>query len=162
MSHNSVGLQGLYQGSLYFFSFFYSAFTACNSPALFVWLCEQICFSLFVCLFLVVLFSAKCVIVCMRCVQVLCMWLVHLCYIVIVIPPPDKEGSRVCCGCRDQHFLYLGASWIWVMSFTPPALPHYSLDGTLCAPKSRWDLYVEVNIVYSTGTRTRNPQASNP
>jgi hypothetical protein len=29
-SHNSVGLQGLYQGQLYFFSYFYAVFIDCN------------------------------------------------------------------------------------------------------------------------------------
>jgi hypothetical protein len=72
----------------------------------------------------------------------------------------DKYGSRFPCpvkgkvvpvrhesvygsGCIDPHFLDLGTSWRWVVSFTPLSLytrrknPRYPLNWRLDGPKSR-------------------------
>jgi hypothetical protein len=63
-------------------------------------------------------------------------------------------------GCIDPHFLDLGISWRWVVSFMPLPLypwvksPRYSLDRRLVGPQ-RWSgRHGEVKILASTGTRT--------
>jgi hypothetical protein len=72
--------------------------------------------------------------------------------------------EHVCgCGCIDPHFLYLGTSWRWVVSFTPPPLyprgkcPRYLLDRRLGVPNNRSGRHGEEKILDSTGTRTPTP-----
>jgi hypothetical protein len=61
-------------------------------------------------------------------------------------------------GCIDPHFLDLGTSWRWVVSFTPlPRYPRYPFDTRLGGPQSRSGRYGKVKILYPTGTRTPAP-----
>jgi hypothetical protein len=68
----------------------------------------------------------------------------------------DVWGS----GCRDPHFLVLGTSWRWVVSFTP--LPLYPREGAPGAhfiggwvdPRAGLDDMEKWNSFYATGTRT--------
>jgi hypothetical protein len=73
------------------------------------------------------------------------------------------EGS----GCIDPHFLDLGTSWRWVVSFTP--LPLYpwgkspgTLDRRLGGPQSRSGRRGEENILDPTGTRNSDPSVVQP
>jgi hypothetical protein len=66
-------------------------------------------------------------------------------------------------GCIDPHFLDLGTSWRWVVSFTPrPLYPRYPLDRMLGEPWSRSGRRGEEQILAPTGTRTLNPRSSSP
>jgi hypothetical protein len=55
---------------------------------------------------------------------------------------PGHEGVRGS-GCINPHFLDLGISWRWVVSFTPRPIyprgksPRYPLNKRLCGPQSR-------------------------
>jgi hypothetical protein len=66
-------------------------------------------------------------------------------------------------GCIDPHFLDLGTSWRWVVSFTPLPLytreraPPYPFYSRLGGPQSRSERYGEVKIFYPTGTRDPAP-----
>jgi hypothetical protein len=66
-------------------------------------------------------------------------------------------------GCIDPHFLDLGISWRWVVSFTLLSRyllrksPGYPLDRRLGAPRSRSGRYGEVKILDPTRTRTLTP-----
>jgi hypothetical protein len=117
MSHKSIGLQGLYQGQIYFFSFFYAVSIGCNLQYLcrfvswFVLLC-------FVCLLLVVLLCViwvfvyvTCVFVYVTCVFVywlvyLCTWLVYLCFTVLLIMPPRKPDLHLEINLRIISHIY--------------------------------------------------------
>jgi hypothetical protein len=63
----------------------------------------------------------------------------------------------------DPHFLHLGTSWRWVVSFTPLPLypreraPRYPFYRRLGGLQSRSGRYGEVKIFYPTGTRTPAP-----
>jgi hypothetical protein len=87
LSHYSVGLQGLYQGSLYFFCFFYAVFIGCNmsfTVCVALWaglFCFVVC-----CLFLVVLFCVICVFECMW--RVYCVYDLSMC---VQYCPSDTE-----------------------------------------------------------------------
>jgi hypothetical protein len=80
---------------------------------------------------------------------------------------PCQEGVWSS-GCIDPHFLDLGTSWRWVVSFTPLPLysqgksPRYPLDRRLSEPQSRSGRFGEEKILDPTGTRTPNPQSSSP
>jgi hypothetical protein len=71
-------------------------------------------------------------------------------------------------GCIDPHFLDLGASWRWVVSFTPRPLyprrksPRYPLDRRLGGPQSRSGRRGADKILDLTGTRTPTPWSSSP
>jgi hypothetical protein len=83
MSQNSTGPQGLYQGWLYFFSFFYTVFIGCNMTFT---VCVAMWADLFFCVFLFVLV----VILCDMCICVWYVTCVFVCCIVVVILPPGK------------------------------------------------------------------------
>jgi hypothetical protein len=71
----------------------------------------------------------------------------------------DVWGS----GCIDPHFLDLGTSWRWVVSFTAlPLYPRYPFYRRLDGPQSRSGRYGEVKIFYPTGTRTPTPSIVQP
>jgi hypothetical protein len=76
----------------------------------------------------------------------------------------NHEGVRRS-GCIDPHFLALGSSWRWVVSFTLRVLypwgksPRYPLDRRLGGPQS---LSERGENFYPTGTRTPTPRSSNP
>jgi hypothetical protein len=69
-------------------------------------------------------------------------------------------------GCIDPHFLDLGTSWRWVVSFTPrPPYPQeksplYPLDRRLGGPHSWSGRHGEVKILASTRTRIPTPWSS--
>jgi hypothetical protein len=71
-------------------------------------------------------------------------------------------------GCIDPHFLDLGTSWRWVVSFTPLPLyprgksPRYPLDRRLGGPQSQSGRRGEVKILALTGTRTPTPWSTSP
>jgi hypothetical protein len=71
-------------------------------------------------------------------------------------------------GCIDPHFLELGTSWRWVVSFTPRPLYllweslRYPLDRRLGWPQSWSGRRGEEKIIYPTGTRTPTPRSSSP
>jgi hypothetical protein len=71
-------------------------------------------------------------------------------------------------GCIEPHFLDLGTSWRWVVSFTPRPLypwgksPRYPLDRRLGVPQSRSGRRGEEEILDPTGTRTPTPLSSSP
>jgi hypothetical protein len=71
-------------------------------------------------------------------------------------------------GCVDPHFLDLGASWRWVINFTPRPLyprgksPRYPLNRRLGGPHSRSGRFGEERILDPTGTRTPTPRSSSP
>jgi hypothetical protein len=67
MSHNSVGLQGLYQGYLYFVSFLYADIIGSNiTYTVYVAFCADLfVFVLFLCLLFVMFFCVIYVFVCM-------------------------------------------------------------------------------------------------
>jgi hypothetical protein len=71
-------------------------------------------------------------------------------------------------GCIDPHFLDLGTSWRWVVSFTPRSLyrrgrsPRYPLDRRLSGPQSQSGRFGEEKILGSTGTWTPTPRSSSP
>jgi hypothetical protein len=75
---------------------------------------------------------------------------------------------RMGCGCIDPHFLDLGTSWRWVVSFTPRPLypqgnsPRYPLDRRLDGPQSWSGRRGEDKILDPTGTRTPTPRSPNP
>jgi hypothetical protein len=75
---------------------------------------------------------------------------------------------RMGCGCIEPHFLDLGTSWRWVISFTPRPLyprrksPWYPLDRRLDGPQSRSGWHGQENILDPTGTRTATPLSSSP
>jgi hypothetical protein len=78
-----------------------------------------------------------------------------------------KKG-KVVPGCIDPHFLDLGTSWRWMVSFTPLPLyprgksPRYPLDRRLGGPQSRCWWRGEEKILDPTGTWTPTPQSSSP
>jgi hypothetical protein len=65
-------------------------------------------------------------------------------------------------GCIDPHFLDLGTSWRWVVSFTPrPLYPRgkslwYRLDRRLGGPQNQ-SVWCEEKILDPTGTWTLDP-----
>jgi hypothetical protein len=71
-------------------------------------------------------------------------------------------------GCIYPHFLDLGTSWRWVVSFTPWPLytrgksPQYSLDRRLGGPQSRSGRREEVKILIPNRTWTPTQQSSSP
>jgi hypothetical protein len=70
-------------------------------------------------------------------------------------------------GCIDPHFLDLGTSWRWVVSFTPRPLypcgePRYLLDWRLGRPQSRSGRHGKEKILDPTSTRTTTPPSSSP
>jgi hypothetical protein len=71
-------------------------------------------------------------------------------------------------GCIDSHFLDLGTSWRWVVSFTPRPLypreksPRYPLDRRLGGLQSRSGRFGEGKIFDPTGTRTPTPSIVQP
>jgi hypothetical protein len=89
--------------------------------------------------------------------------------------PPDMERKRKALrhegvwgsGCIDLHFLDVGTSWRWVVSFTPRSLylrgkrSHYPLDRRLGGPQS-WSGRCEEKILDLTGIRTPTPRSSSP
>jgi hypothetical protein len=66
----------------------------------------------------------------------------------------------------DPHFLDLGISWRWVVSFTPLLLYlrgkslRYPLYGRLGGPQSLSGQHAEEKILNSTGTRTPTLRSS--
>jgi hypothetical protein len=76
----------------------------------------------------------------------------------------DVWGS----GCIDPHFLDLGTSCRWVVSFTPLPLypcgksPRYSLDRRLGGPQNRSGRHGKVKVPSLTGTRSLTPWSSSP
>jgi hypothetical protein len=66
-------------------------------------------------------------------------------------------------GCIDSHFLDLGSSWRWVVSFSPlPLYPRYPLYSRLGGPQSRSGLRGEEKNSWPTGTRTPTPRSYSP
>jgi hypothetical protein len=71
-------------------------------------------------------------------------------------------------GCIDPHFLDLGTSWRWVVSFRPRPLyprgnsPRYALDRRLGAPQSRSGRCGEEKILDPTETWNPTPRSSSP
>jgi hypothetical protein len=71
-------------------------------------------------------------------------------------------------GCIDPHFLDLGTSWRWVVSFTPRPLyprgksPRYQLDRRLGEPQSHSGRSEEEKILDPTRTRSLTPRSSSP
>jgi hypothetical protein len=64
-------------------------------------------------------------------------------------------------GYMDPHFLSLGTSWRWVVSFTPwPLHPRYPLCRRLDGPQSRYGQHGEEKILYPTGTPQSSPHLS--
>jgi hypothetical protein len=69
-------------------------------------------------------------------------------------------------GCIDPHFLDLGTSWRWLVTFTPrPLYPRgkshrYTLDRRLAGLQSQSGRSAEDKILDPTGTRTPNPRSS--
>jgi hypothetical protein len=69
-------------------------------------------------------------------------------------------------GCIDSHFLDLGTSWRWVVSFTPLLLypqgksPRYPLDRSLGWPQSQSGRRGEEKILDPTWTRTLTSRSS--
>jgi hypothetical protein len=63
-------------------------------------------------------------------------------------------------GCIYPHFLDLGTSWRWVVSFTVlPLYPRYALDRWTASRSGRSG---KKKILDSTGTRTPTPRSSSP
>jgi hypothetical protein len=64
------------------------------------------------------------------------------------------------------HFLDLGTSWMWVVSFTPRPLytrgksPRYPLDRRLAGPQRRSGQLEKEKILHPTGTRNTAPTLS--
>jgi hypothetical protein len=75
----------------------------------------------------------------------------------------DPVSTRVGSGYIDPHFLDLGTSWRWVVSFTPRPLyprgkgPRYPLDRRLSGPQSQSGRRGEEKILDHTGTGTPTP-----
>jgi hypothetical protein len=75
---------------------------------------------------------------------------------------------KYCCGCIDSHFLDLGTSLRWVVSFTlQPLYPRgkstrYPLYRRLGGTQSRSRRRGEEKILAPTGTRTPTPRSSSP
>jgi hypothetical protein len=68
-------------------------------------------------------------------------------------------GSR----CIDLHFLDLGTSWRWVVSFTPrPLYSRCLLDNRLGGPQSQSGRRGEERILDPNGTRTPTVWSSSP
>jgi hypothetical protein len=66
-------------------------------------------------------------------------------------------------GCIYPHFLDLGISWRWVVSFTPRSLyTRYPLHRRMGGPQSRSGRRGEENILDTAETRTLTPRSSNP
>jgi hypothetical protein len=69
-------------------------------------------------------------------------------------------------GCIDPHFLELGISWRWIVSFTIPPFyprgkkPWYPSDRRLSGPYSWSGRRGEEKIRDPTGTRTPTPRSS--
>jgi hypothetical protein len=69
-------------------------------------------------------------------------------------------------GCIGPHFLHLGTSWRWVVSFTPLPLypqgksPQYLLDRRLGGPQSRSGWRGEEKILDHSGTSSPIPWSS--
>jgi hypothetical protein len=71
-------------------------------------------------------------------------------------------------GCIDPHFLDLGTSWRWVVSFTPRPLyprgksPRYPLYRRFGGPQNRSGQHGEEEILTPTATRTPTLRSSSP
>jgi hypothetical protein len=71
-------------------------------------------------------------------------------------------------GCIDPHFLNIGTSWRWVVSFTPPSLypqgksSWFPLVRKLGGPQSWSGRRGEEKILDPTETRTPTPCSSSP
>jgi hypothetical protein len=71
-------------------------------------------------------------------------------------------------GFINPHFLHLGTSWRWVVSFMTRPLyprgksPRYPLDRRLGGPRSRSGRRGEEEILDPTGTLTQTSRSSNP
>jgi hypothetical protein len=84
-----------------------------------------------------------------------------------IIPQICHEGVWGS-GCIGPHFLDLGTTWGWVVSFTPPSLyprgksPRSLLDRRLDGPQSRSGRRGEEKILDPTATRTPTPRSSSP
>jgi hypothetical protein len=78
-------------------------------------------------------------------------------------PVHTTPWRRMGSGCIDPHFLDLGTSWRWVVSFTSrPLYPRYPVNRRLGGPHSRSGRRGKEKILHPSGTRTQIPRSSSP
>jgi hypothetical protein len=89
---------------------------------------------------------------------------------IVLVPGKDKKVKCSLWGSRyiDPHFLDLGTSWRWMVSFTLRPLypweenPRYLLDRRLGGPQSRSRRCGEEKILDPTGILTLTPRSFRP